>query len=160
MPSDVVGTLPKFDDPSVRLCGGFSVGGITVELTGYRSADVALIPPLEPFRVKTGASDISVQVEWVAGIAPSGDPRVFDSGSVWRLSKGKDFLQFDFNVPFLGEQPYKRLIVDNNFCRAELKMNEQSFATLPSVPEPLEYPLDELLIMHRLTQERAIELHG
>ena len=25
---------------------------------------------------------------------------------------------------------------------------------------PLEYPLDELLIMHRLTQERAIELHG
>jgi len=136
------------------------VGGIMVQLTGYRSADVALVPPLEPFRVKTGASDISVQVEWVAGIAPSGDPRVFDSGSVWRVSQGKDFLQFDFNVPFFGEQPYKRLIVDNNFCRAKLQMNEQSFAASPSVPEPLEYPLDELLIMHRLTQERAIELHG
>jgi hypothetical protein len=160
IPSDVVGTLPKFDDPSATLCGGFSVGGVTVQLTGYRSADVALVPPLEPFRVKTGASDISVRVEWVAAIPPSGDPRVFDSGSVWRLSKGKDFLQFDFNVPFLGEQPYKRLIVDNNFCRAKLQMNEGSFATLPSVPEPLEYPLDELLIMHRLTQERAIELHG
>ena len=26
--------------------------------------------------------------------------------------------------------------------------------------DPLEYPLDELLIMHRLTQEKAIELHS
>jgi ABC-type multidrug transport system ATPase subunit len=31
---------------------------------------------------------------------------------------------------------------------------------MTSVPSPLEYPLDELLIMHRLTQEKAIELHG
>jgi hypothetical protein len=29
-----------------------------------------------------------------------------------------------------------------------------------SFADPLEYPVDELLIMHRLTQERAIELHG
>ncbi len=155
-----MGTLPKFDDSSAALCGGFSVGGLTVQLTGYRSADVALVPPLEPFRVKTGASDINVEVEWVAAIPPSTALRVFDSGSVWRLSEDEDFLQFDFNVPSLGEQPYKRLIVDNNFRRAKLQMNEQSFATLPTVPEPLEYPLDELLIMHRLTQERAIELHG
>ena len=39
-------------------------------------------------------------------------------------------------------------------------MSEQFFAGFPLAPAPLCYPLDELLIMHRLTQERAIELHG
>ena len=34
------------------------------------------------------------------------------------------------------------------------------FADFPNEVEPLGYPLDELLIMHRLTQEKAIELHG
>jgi len=41
-----------------------------------------------------------------------------------------------------------------------LYLSEDCFSRLPAIPEPLGYPLDELLIMHRLTQERAIELHG
>jgi hypothetical protein len=39
-------------------------------------------------------------------------------------------------------------------------MNEACFADGVYDACPLEYPLDELLIMHRLTQEKAIELHG
>jgi len=39
-------------------------------------------------------------------------------------------------------------------------MNEKSFAGRAGAAEPMDYPLDELLIMHRLTQEKAIELHG
>lgn len=39
-------------------------------------------------------------------------------------------------------------------------MSEDSFGSDASTTDPLEYPLDELLIMHRLTQERGIELHG
>jgi energy-coupling factor transporter ATP-binding protein EcfA2 len=39
-------------------------------------------------------------------------------------------------------------------------MNQECFARRSEVALPLGYPLDELLIMHRLTQEKAIELHG
>jgi len=39
-------------------------------------------------------------------------------------------------------------------------MSQESLAGQAQVPSPLDYPLDELLIMHRLTQEKAIELHG
>src|SRR6476660_9837409 len=39
-------------------------------------------------------------------------------------------------------------------------MSKESFQSCPREADPLEYPLDELLIMHRLTQEKAIELHG
>jgi hypothetical protein len=38
-------------------------------------------------------------------------------------------------------------------------MSEECFLPGYSLA-PLDYPLDELLIMHRLTQEKAIELHG
>jgi hypothetical protein len=158
MTSDLVAA--KFNEACAALCGGFSVGGVSVQLAGYRSVDVALVPPLEPFRIGTGESDIDVRVEWVPNIPRSDDSQLFDSGAVWRVYEGDGVLRFDFNVPFLGEEPYKRLIVDSHFRDATLQMNEEAFATLPADPEPLEYPLDELLIMHRLTQERAIELHG
>jgi len=160
MTSDLVRQTAKFNEACAALCGGFSVGGVSVQLAGYRSADVALVPPLEPFRINTGESDIDVRVEWVPNIPRSDDSQLFDSGAVWRVYEGDDVLRFDFNVPFLGKQPYKRLIVDTHFRDATLQMNEEAFATLPTDPEPLEYPLDELLIMHHLTQERAIELHG
>jgi hypothetical protein len=160
MTSHPVPPLTKLDDFGAALCGGFSVGGVSVGLAGRRSADVALVPPLQPFRTGASASDIHVRVEWVAGIDSCRVPPLFESGAVWRVYEGEGSLQFDFNVPFLGTQPYKRLIVDGRFRNATLQMNEEAFATLPRVPEPLEYPLDELLIMHRLTQEPAIELHG
>jgi len=51
-------------------------------------------------------------------------------------------------------------LADNHFSRATLQINEESFAHVSYGADPLAYPLDELLIMHRLTQERAIELHG
>jgi hypothetical protein len=152
--------LTQLGEADSAFCGGFSVGGVSVQLAGDYSADVALVPPLEPFRFMTDDSDIAVRVEWTAGIPQFADFQRFDSGSVWRVYEGDGVLRFDFNVPFLGEQPYKRLIVDTFFRRATLQMNRQVFATLPNVPEPLEYPLDELLIMHHLTQEQAIELHG
>ena len=160
MTSHPVPRLTKLDDSRAALYGGFSVGGVSVHLAGKRRADVALVPPLQPFHIDTGVSDIHVRVEWVAGIDSCCVPPLFESGAVWRVYEAEDSLQFDFNVPFLGSQPYKRLIVDSRFRQATLQMNQQSFAAVPGVPEPLEYPLDELLIMHRLTQEPAIELHG
>jgi len=39
-------------------------------------------------------------------------------------------------------------------------MNQDCFAGTASQADPLEYPLDELLITHRLTLEKGIELHS
>ena len=138
----------------------FCVGGVSVEVAGSSEADVTLVPPLEPFRVETEVSDITIQVEWVAELPPIPGRRLFDSGTTWRLSERDAEFRFDFNAPVFGERPYKRLRVDKRFRRAILQMSEESFAAYPCVAEPLGYPLDELLIMHRLTQEKAIELHS
>jgi hypothetical protein len=137
----------------------FSVGGVSVQLSGHDSAAVALVPSLAPFRGEAPVSDIDIQVEWTRELnLPTGSP-LFDSAAVWRLYGSEAGFQFDFTAPVFGEHPYKRLLVDGNFSWATLKMRRDVSAGFPFAA-PLDYPLDELLIMHRLTQEKAIELHG
>ena len=137
----------------------FRVGGVSVGVSGVCSQDVALVPSLEPFRIDSDTSDICIRVEWAASLVPAGR-EVFDSGSLWRLYKDGAECRFDFSSAVLGERPYKRLFVGDGFKRATLQMSEECFVGRPFAPDPLGYPLDELLIMHRLTQERAIELHS
>jgi len=141
--------------------GGFCVGGVSVRVTGDDSAATALTPPLEAFRVGPGLFDIEIQVERVAALPPMSGCQLFDSGSIWRLYEDGAAFQFDFCSKNFGNwRPYKRLLVDRLFREATLQMNEECFADARYAVDPLEYPLDELLIMHRLTQENAIELHG
>jgi len=138
----------------------FCIGGVSVQVAGRRIDDVTLVPSLEPFRVEAPISDIRIQIEWAERLCSPAGPQLFDSGSVWRLYEDGEGFQFDFGASLLGEQPYKRLFVDRGFRTATLQMSEKSFTGTGYLAAPLEYPLDELLIMHRLTQEKAIELHS
>jgi hypothetical protein len=138
----------------------FRVGGVSVQLAGDRRADVVLVPSLEPFRAESHVFDIHIRVEWVASLVPSSGRQLFDSGTTWDLYEGEAGFQFDFNAAIFGDRPFKRLLIDGSFGSATLQMSEECLLGFPHEVEPLGYPLDELLIMHRLTQEKAIELHG
>jgi hypothetical protein len=140
--------------------GQLRIGGVSVRVLGSRHIDVTFDPGLEPFRVETGVPDIDIQVEWVANLSPTHWRTLFDSGTTWRLCERANGYQFDFGDPISEGQPYKRLLVDHHFRRAILQMRASYFSEIPFAIGPLGYPLDELLIMHRLTQECAIELHG
>jgi hypothetical protein len=137
----------------------FSVGAVSVAVMG-NCRDVTLGPSLQAFRVERVTPSINVRVEWVDSLGPTPGCQVFDSGTTWRLTEDQAIFQFDISAPMFGDRPYKKLLVDQRFRHATLQMSEASFASFPCVAQPLEYPLDELLIMHRLTQEKAIELHG
>lgn len=160
--------MERCEHAQSRACGtsesahrsGFCIGGVSVAVTGACGEDVTLVPSLEPFRIETGPSDIVIQVEWSASLAPTHRQAIFDSGTTWRLYESEEGFQFDFRAPVFGEPPYRRLLANSHFSRATLQISEESFANVSYGADPLAYPLDELLIMHRLTQERAIELHG
>jgi hypothetical protein len=155
--TDMPESLEKSD---VARRSGFSIGGVSVGIIGLRNDDVDLVPSLEPFRAETAVSDIDIRIERKPELRPLLARHLFDSGCTWQLYEGDAGFQFDFHVAAFGEQPYKRLLVDSHFSRATLQMNEESFAGASRRLSAWEYPLDELLIMHRLTQEKAIELHG
>jgi hypothetical protein len=150
--SDSEGNSGGFMPPhSVNFC----IGGVAITFTGH-PLDIALVPSLLPFSVELASCDIRVRISRAPKLYPSIGQKIFDSGSLWRLQCSEQQLEFDFTTPVLGDAPYKRLRTDSEFRDASLLMSEE-FHTSTS---PLEYPLDELLIMHRLTQERGIELHG
>lgn len=138
----------------------FEIGGVSVQLRGDCRADVSLVPSLEPFRVVPGNSNVDIRVSRVSGLPVASGPPVFDSGTTWDLSERENEFQFDFNAAIFGDKPFKRLLIDRNFRQGRLQMNQECLDDFPNAVEPLGYPLDELLIMHRLTQENATELHG
>jgi hypothetical protein len=151
-------TVPK-ELGAARRCV-FRVGGVSVEMAGV--GELTLDQPLEPFRAETGSStNIRVEIEWVGSLRSALGRRLFDSGSTWQLYEHERGFLFDFSTPIRGERlPYKRLLIDDRFCCGKLQMSREAFSGVSCLADPLEYPLDELLIMHRLTQEQAIELHG
>jgi hypothetical protein len=142
-----------------KCSSNFCVGGVVVRLTGDDSAAVELVPSLMAFRAQPGLPDIRVRVEWIDKLSAAPGTQLFDSGALWRLYEWESGFQFDFRAPVFGEQPYKRLRVDRDFSSATLQMSAEVSAAFPYAA-PLGYPLDELLIMHRLTREKAIELHS
>jgi len=148
------------NEPEPAHCSQFRVGGVSVMLQGESSADVTLVPGLEPFRADSEFPDIKISVAWAGKISRTDGQRLFDSGSVWRLYECGEGLQFDFSTPVIGKLPYKRLIVDEQFRRAKLVLSRECFENLSAPAFPLEYPLDEVLITHYLAQQNAIELHG
>jgi hypothetical protein len=138
----------------------FEVGRVAVKVAAAGASVVTLAPALAEFRSQSDAPDIVVQVEWVRSLRENPHPKIFDSGSVWRMYESDTGFSFDFAASTLGPSPYKKLSVDRKFRRAVLQMNGECFADQDYKVDPLEYPLDELLIMHHLTQENGIELHA
>ena len=135
----------------------FRIGGVSLGF-GCDRATLGIHRTLAMFNVMETTPDISISVGWVRRLRLA-EQSSFDAGSTWKVRDLGSHLQFDFCAGSSEERPYKRLVTDKQFCVAKLQMSEevgQSFGFL----SPLSYPLDELLIMHRLTQEKAIELHG
>jgi hypothetical protein len=139
---------------------GFQIGGVSVRVASHCATDVILDPLLVPFQFVSELADIDIRIEWAAPLDAAKGRKLFDSGSIWRLYEHEEGFQFDFCAPAFGPRTYKRLLVDVGFRKAILQMNAECFQQREHPPNPLEYPLDELLITHRLTRSRALELHS
>ncbi len=150
----------QLEPPQKAYRVGLRIGDVSIRIGGADKTALTLPPSLESFRFESALPGIEIEVEWTAGLSRASRPKLFDSGSVWRLYQEDSGFRFDFSAPAFGERPYKRMLVNSTFGLAVLQMSEEYLSGADYVASPLEYPLDELLIMHRLTQESAIELHG
>ncbi len=144
---------------ATRYRSRFAVAGITVEVQGDAPQSVDLGPQLLPFATDGKMHDIEVRVEWNSTIEPGRGRELFHSGCLWSVHKlGSGFL-FDFTTERLGNRPYKRLVVDEDFRQARVILNRECL-TADDASRALEYPLDELLITHYLSLGRGVELHA
>src|SRR5438876_3508289 len=136
------------------------VANLTIALT---SEDPMLaVPPegaMRQFLVEDGDPDLRLQARWGKLDAVSGGEPLFDSGGLWRLVAANGSLRFSCTSPALGSLPYKMASVDRAFRAGEVWLHRPYFPS-GRPAHPLEYPLDELLMIHLLAEGRGVEVHA
>ncbi len=132
----------------------FRVAGITIELV---PAEATILPDPQPpfaaFFTKGMAPDLTLHIRHGEPF-PRGE-QLFDSGEVWQLSAAPGGgLLFEFHSDALDADPYKSLRVDRDLREGEVVMHTRQPLN------PLEFPLDEVLINQLLARRGGVELHG
>src|SRR5437870_3844351 len=92
---------------------------------------------------------LQISVRHVDHIEPPEGALLFDSGGVWKLFDG---YRIDCHSPLFGDAPYKSARVSSDLREVEIRMRVDL--------DPLEFPLDELLVNALLAQRRGVELHA
>lgn len=138
----------------------FSIADICVSV---KSSDpkltLATVPARQDFIVTEANPDCRVLVEWTDSLKEISTKPIFDSGALWKLYLDHDQYHFSFVSPMLGSQPYKIASFNQDFTQGQIAMNRQCFDSDQNF-DPLEYPLDELLILHLLSQGLGVEVHA
>ena len=155
-------TLP---DPVVRLSGGcrrllaLEIAGEFFRVCASPDLVLGLRRDLRPFESATDFWHLRADARWTEDLdVPQGRP-VFESGGVWSAFREGDGYRFVFRSSYFGETPYKSAWFNSEFTQGEVAIFRPYFdAEQPAYP--LEYPLDELLMIHRLARGEGVEIHG
>lgn len=103
-------------------------------------------------------STIEARLDDLSPMATSGK-KIFDSGSTWRLYEWNGIYEFTFTSAAFGSVPCKIARVQKDFSSAEVAIHRPYCE--PGQPlYPLDYPLDELLLVHLLALGRGAEVHS
>jgi len=105
------------------------------------------------------APDIRVRASWRQKLHSPDAPGIFDSGALWQLYRDGDRHTFTFISPKYGRTPYKIAHFDASFESGEIFLSRECFGADEQL-YPLEYPLDELIMMNLLAAGRGVEIHS
>ena len=117
--------------------------------------------PLVPFFSDRGRADVEICARWSDTPLESPGQLLFDSGGTWQLLQSSRELLFTFRSSLRGSVPYKTARFNPAFTAGDVQLFRPHFDRHPSEPVyPLEYPLDELLMIHLLSQGKGVEIHA
>jgi hypothetical protein len=137
----------------------YRIGGITFGLYGEGGLRLALDPELSQFAVDAATRDMNLQVSWADSLEVPKSGLLFHSGGLWSLFAERNGYRFSFLAPLVGMTPYKEAWLDPEFRSGRVLLSRLYFDTDRPV-YPLEYPLDELLMIHRLSRGEGVEVHA
>ena len=141
------------------------VAGLTIQVEGaaedLRGLRLAPGRASVPFVVRPQPPDVRVTVSArdLSGGDDGARECLFDSGGPWRLYRHDEGFLFRFFSATLDTCPYKTAAFNGDFTRGRITLHAPFFANGTPI-DPLEYPLDELLLISLLGQRRGIEIHS
>jgi hypothetical protein len=136
------------------------VSGLVIAVQAFRpGARLECIGRSRAFLVEGAPADLRLAVEWRELDARPEGRALFDSGGVWRAFEVGGCVVLRFHDASAGAFPYKeaRLSADG---RRGLVLLDPRACPLGRPVDPLEYPLDELLVQRLLGERGGIELHA
>jgi hypothetical protein len=139
-----------------------SIGDVTVELvTDDRRLVPAADDALGQFVTDKRPADVEISACWTDTPDEPGGDLIFDGGTPWQLARLHEDFVFTFRSEMGGAVPYKTARFNASFTAGDVRMFRPHFdQAARDLVNPLEYPLDELLLIHLLSQGRGVEIHG
>ncbi len=144
----------------------YQIGGISFGMFSDGDVSLALDSALRDFEVPASASescDVNIRVSLVDQLSALQRQPLFHSGGLWSLFEERrdqqDGYRLNFQRSFPGETPYKSVWFNRNFTTGHLQLSRLFFQQDRPV-YPLEYPLDEVLMIHRLACGQGLEVHA
>jgi len=139
-----------------------SVGGVTLRVASddpqLASAPVGA---LAPFVVDHRSADVDIHARWVDETPVASGALLFDSGGAWQLHQSNGDLLFTVRSTIDGSTPFKSARFDRRMTAGNVQLYRPYFQQHPDArPHPLQYPLDELVMIHVLSQGKGVEVHG
>jgi len=138
----------------------YRVGDLSFGVSSVDDLRLALDPEMSVFACDSELCDAEILAEWADELNPRPSLRpAFESGGLWSAFEEDGGTAFYFRTPYLGEAPYKRAWFNSEYTKGNVQLLKRYFdADLPVYP--LEYPLDELLMIHRLARGEGVEIHA
>ena len=138
------------------------IGGFTLGLCCQRNMSVHLDEEHQRFVLPDTPQygcDFELDIAWADNLSlPAKEPS-FVSGGLWSAFRVPTGTEFYFNSSSLGSVPYKAAWFDDSFARGHVLFNRSLFQPDKHI-FPLEYPIDELITMHRLSLGEGVEVHA
>src|SRR5438876_1677345 len=111
------------------------------------------------FLVEDGNADATIHVKTTPWLdMPTGE-QLFDSGAAWRMYRESGTFVFSFVSAAMRPPLYRVARFDPSFSCGEISVNDVCLPADRAIA-PLEYPLDELLMINLLSRGRGVEIHG
>ena len=137
----------------------YRAGGISFGMFSDGDVSLELDEGIRPFAVEAQDCDVRTDISLVSSLSYPTHTPLFRSGGLWSLFAEADGYRFSFLRPFEGETPYKEAWFDSEFKNGRVLLSRRFFSEETST-YPLEYPLDELMMIHRLSRGQGVEVHA
>ena len=136
-----------------------SLGGIVLSLATDDGLGLTVPPTHKAFLVSEGEPDITLWAEFGAVPPLELEEELFRTGGVWGLYRSRDKLVLHFCAWELETTPYKIAVMEPDFragtIRSRIKESGQK-----NYFNPLNYPLDELLVLNFLSRGKGMLVHA
>jgi hypothetical protein len=153
-----VGDCMSLGEGRERFC--VRIADIAVAVQGDPpSLTLGVEGPTKNFLVDAAEPEVRLQAAWGDLAEGTGTGKVFDAGDLWQLFFRDGAYRFSFTSPSLGPLPYRVACLAPDFTSGTVYLNRQYFNSHQPV-YPLDYPLDELLMLHLLARGRGVEVHA